>query len=536
MKTRHWTIVVCLAGTSMIGSLALAQDNAEPAVDSAQEEASERPKLNELTIGATSFSGDSVLNQYASPIEGFGIYSLRMLFSQGDGSPFLRFAYRGMPNQDNYASLLWQNAGGRTMVRAERFDYSHYNFAWQPKSESIDKAISLTLDQAIAPGVGGFAYYKSDKREANYPAPRTADLTQTQTLGGGVGGSVLGGNGKVNVIERRTYTDTGAQPTTMQRTVSASFSRDLSETLNVGGTAQFARIEQTGQQGSDVTTLALNGLWDIGAATSMQFHFSDQDIENNIVQNAYVRKRLSSGMRLLHRVPGWTLQLGYRHLETERLRSDQSYVDVPESNTIDFRAAGRFGAARVTVKGSWEDVQTNAVMLSDDPRQLYWDTKTTFQARAEGGGENFVAYGSYTYRNRQNEGRGVEVTWNNFALGGSYVFDPTLSGYAEVSFDDFDAVGGAETNQTLDSYFPNAWNFASGVDWAYDPATFASANINFYESGDVRGAQLTFSVRRTLSPDSDIEILVAPWSRDDRQLDLTGYHTTFLSARYKVRF
>jgi hypothetical protein len=64
----------------------------------------------------------------------------------------------------------------------------------------------------------------------------------------------------------------------------------------------------------------------------------------------------------------------------------------------------------------------------------------------------------------------------------------------------------------------------------------AAANVNYYESGDVRGSQLTFSVRRRMSEDSDLELIVAPWRHDDRQFDLTSFYSTFLSARYTMRF
>lgn len=536
MKLRNWIAVGVTATFGSLSATSLAQDT--PAAPSEEEQdAAPRFKLNELTLGATTFDGEFSINQYASPFMGFGLQSLRLLTPGSESRPFSKFVYRGMPNQDNFASVVFHLSSGRTVVRAERGDFSHYTLAWQPKPESNDKAISVILDHAIAPGVGGFVAYRSEKREGNYPAPRDPDLTQSQVVSGGVGGNVLGGNGNVSVTERRTYTDTGNQPTTMNRSINATFNRDLSDRLNLGGAANFTRIEQNGQQGSDVTTLALNGSWEIGPMTSLQFSFSDQDIDNNVVQNAYVRKRLSSGARLLHRLPGWNLQLGFRHMETERLRADQSYVDVPESNAIDFRAAGKLGAAKLTVKGSWEDVDATAVMQTDeDDRQLYWNKKSMLQARIEGGGDNFVAYGALTYKNRQNEGRGVEVKWANVAIGGSYTIDPTLSTFAEASIEGFEATGGAETNQVLDSYFPHAKNFAAGVDWARDPATWASASVNFFESGDVRGAQLTFNLRRTLSPDSELDIYVAPWSRDDRQFDLTGYHTTFLSARYTVRF
>jgi hypothetical protein len=518
----------------LVAASALAQD---PPVQEEQEEPPPpKPKLNEATFGLTGYNSDFALRQYASPVMGLALHNLRLFSPLTDGSQFAKFVAKGMPGQDNLQSVFWQADFGHTVVRADRHEFGYYVLDWRARPESSDKATSVTVDQALLPGVGGFASYKSERRDAHYPAPRVADLTKTQTVAAGVGGSVLGGSARLSATERRVATETGVQPTTLQRTYAASFDRDLSPTLSLGGTAAFSRIEQAGRPGSDVTSYGLNGYWEIGPDTMALLQFSTQDIDLNVVQNAYVRKRISTSARFVHRIPGWSLQAGYRHLESERVRTDQSFVDVPETDTFDFRAAGRLGAARVTLKGNWEDLNANAVMQTDDPRQLYWDNKAMLQARVETGNDVFAGYGTYTYRYRKNGEREVEVDWHNVALGGSYVFDWTLSGFAEVSFDEFKAQGLAETGQSLDFYFPDAWNFAVGVDWSKDPSLVASASLNFFESCDVRGAQLTLSARRALTPDSEIELIVAPWSRDDRLLDQTSFRTTFVSARYTVRF
>jgi hypothetical protein len=39
-----------------------------------------------------------------------------------------------------------------------------------------------------------------------------------------------------------------------------------------------------------------------------------------------------------------------------------------------------------------------------------------------------------------------------------------------------------------------------------------------------------------MGADHELELVLAPWRHEDRLLNLTGYRTTFLSARYTVRF
>jgi hypothetical protein len=459
-----------------------------------------------------------------------------MLWPVGESSPFARLIVRGMPGQDNYVEGMVHLNRGRTAVVADRFDYSSYVLDWRPKPESFSKESGITIDHAFAPNVGGFFTYRSTKHAGHYPAPRDPDLTQTQTIAGGLGGNVLGGNLGVTVSDRRTYTDTGLQPTTLQRRLDASYFREIGDNMSLGGSANFSRIEQAGLSGSDIRSYSLYGTWDIGPATGLQFQVSRQDLDLNTVANAYVRKRLVTNARLVHRTDGWSMQLGYLRKTSERVRTDQSFVDVPTSNLFDFRVAKRFGSTRFSLKGSWEDVSSDAVMNTDDPRSLYWGDRGTLQAKVEGGSEVFTAYGVYTYRLDQNDARDVEIGWHNVALGGSYAFTPLLNGYAELSFDDFRASGGVETGQTLDFYFPNGRTLALGVDWAQSPTLSASANLNYFESGDIRGSQLTLSARRRISEDSDVELIVAPWRQDDRQFDLTSYYSTFLSARYTMRF
>ncbi len=533
MRLLRW-ITVGASTIVMCGSVALSQDSPpQPVVQEAQEEPVARLKLSELTFGATSFLSDTSINQYARPLMGIGLHSLRYLSPLSETSPFARLIVRGMPDQDNYASVLFHLTGGRTALSAERWEYGHYVLDWRPKSESIDRAFTATLDQAIAPGIGGYLTYRSDRREGRYPAPRVADLTQTQTVSGGVGGRALGGNFGLSMTDKRTYTDTGIQPTTLQNRMSAQFNRDIGADFNLGGSASLTRIEQAGQPKNEVKNYVVSGRWEIDEGSAVQFQIGEQQLDLNSIQNAYVRKRTESSVRFLHRLSDWSLQLGYRHRESERVRSDQSYVDVPTIDSIDFRALGKVGAVRVTLKGSLEETQPNAVMGTNDPRQLYWDKRGSLQAKFDYAAESFVLYGLATLKKQQNNERDVEIAQNNIAVGGSYVYDEAISGFAEVSFEDYRVIG---AGQSLDFYFPTAWTFATGVDWASDPSTWASANINFYENGDVLGTQLSFIVRRKISPDNDLEIIVAPWTREDRQLGLTGFHTTFLSVRYTVRF
>lgn len=510
----------------------------EPKADG-QEQEEEKvvpQKRNEITVGYSNFRGNPDISYYARPTEGLALYYLRLFNTGSETVPYTHLSVRGFPKQDNVIEGAIALNRGNTVVRGGRKQHSFFNQDWRPRDPSENNETGISLDHSFAPNLGGFVLYRQDERDARFAAPRDPEHTRSRLVAGGIGGKVGGGNLGLTVSDKRITDDTGVQPDSLQRQFGASYTRDFGDTLSLEGTAGYTRIEQAGLSNSGIRTYTLGGTWDLGPSTGLQFQFGQQHVDLGNVQNAHVRKRLVSSARLLQRWRGWSLQLGYRHNETERVRADQSFVDVPKVNVYDARLAGRVGRARVTLRGSWEDLREAAVMLTSDNRQLQWDDRAMFQAKIDGGGDLFTAYGVYTYKFQQNKDRGVDIAWHNLAVGGSYVFSPVLTGYAEFSADDFRVGGEAESGQALDFYFPNSRSVAAGLNWSKDPGLSASANVNFYESGDVRGTQLTLSVRRRISPEHDLELIVAPWRHEDRLYDLTGYRTTFLMAKYTVRF
>lgn len=541
MKLKSWLSMGTITALSFAAVGVMAQETQPPKDPPKQEEQDPDEEIipvkwNEVTVGYSTFKTNPGLSRYAQPSEGFDLHNLKLFTPGTEKTPRAWLILRGLAPRDNYLAAYVALNRGNTIVRGSRSAHQYDDFGWQPKLPSEDNVTDLTVDHAFAPNLGGFIIYRGTERDARYAAPRDAEHMRTRQIAGGVGGNVLGGNLGVNYSDRRAWDDTGVQPNRLTQTVSANYTRDLGPALSLEGSAASSKIQQAGLKNSFVRSYALAGAWDLAPSTGVQFHFGRQDYDLNNVLNAYVQKRFVSSLRLMHRFPGWSFQFGYKHKESERVRADQSYVDVPKSNEYDARLAGSLGGARVTLRGSWEDLRETAVMNTDDTRQLLWDDRALFQAKVDTGNDVYSAYGVYTYRFQQNKQRGVDIRWNNLVLGGSYVLNPAWNAYIEFAADNFAVSGGAESGQDLDFYFPNSRSLAFGVNWSQDPRMTASANLNYYESGDVRGTQLTLSLRRRLSQDHDLELVVAPWRHEDRLYDLTGYRSTFLSLRYTVRF
>ncbi|MGB2756917.1 MAG: hypothetical protein WBD02_04560 [Acidimicrobiia bacterium] len=541
MKLHSWISVGSIAALAMAMVTASAQETPPP--DKETQKTTEEPeekvipvKWNHLTVGYTSFQDRSGLHQYARPADGLTLHELSLFTTGGENWPYARFTMRGNYGEDSYLNGYAALNHGHTVIRATREHYGFFVNDWRPKQRSDDAVTVVTVDHAITPKIGGFLQYRSSQREGQYPSPRDPNRTRSRTYGAGIQGDVLGGNAGLSYSERLTNDDTGAQPNTLQRTIDAQYSHDFSDSFSLEGSAGYTNIEQAGLRSKSVRSYALSGMFELGPMTGVQFHLGRQDYDLSNVLNAHVQKRFVSSARLIQRWPGWSLQFGVKHQETERIRADQSFVDVPKVNFYDARLAGRIGPARVTLRGSWEDLQATAIMDTFDPRQLLWDDKAMFQAKVDCGGELFSAYGTYTYKFQQNKQRGVQIDWSNFALGGSYVFNDAWNAFAEFSANNYRVQGGTETGQNLGFYFPNSRSIAVGLNWAQGANMSASASLNYYDSADVRGTQLTFSLRRHLAPDHDLELVFAPWRHEDRLYNISDYRTTFLSARYTVKF
>ena len=542
MRTHSWISKGSLSLLAMAAVAAIAQE--APATQEPKKEepqAEEKPvaeKQHELTISYNSVRDKLGLNHYGRPASGFSIDELRLFSPTGLTTPQAMLTFRGFPNRDSIVEGYIALNSGHTIIRAGRRNYDYIDQSWFPKAPSKDRETDIIVDHSFNPDVGAFVAFHSDEREQNYAAPKEKEKTRTQTYSGGIQGVLLGNdNAGLVATERRTTSDVGLRPTTIQRRYNAHYERQFGDVLSLEGSAGYTRIEQAGQPSSGIRTYSLAGALDLGPNTAIQFNLGRQDLDLNSILNAYIRQRFTSGVRLVHRLSNWSFQAGFKHKESERVRSDQSYVDVPKSNEYEARLAGRLGnVGRLTVRGTWEDLRESAVMTTNDTRQLLWDDRATFQAKLDRGGELFSAYATYTYRFQQNRQRGVEVGWHNVALGGSYVFTPELSGFAEFTADSFRVLGSAETGERLDSYFPNSRSVAAGLSWAKDETLAIGASVNHYNSSNVRGTQLALNVRKSISPDQAFEFVLSPWRHDDRLYNVSGYRATLASLKYTVKF
>lgn len=509
--------------------------------DDEKAEPEPRVKLNSVTLGYTSrrLSGDARrLNQFGNVPQGFAIDELSLFSPWTPTAPYGRLVVRSLFDEDYLVMGQGIFLDGRLNFKGSYVRRGYFDVAIGPTNESSDKIADFTLQASIAPNLGAYLTYRNSERNLEFAPPKGPFQNKTKTITTGIGGKFFGGYGEFNYADRRFEDPFGFQPTTEQRTFSGSYSMDVGSVLNLGVNGSFSRIMQVGRADSTVKNWGFGGTLDLGERTYLTFDLNRQDIELPNILNSYDRKRLNTSARLVHRQGGWLTQFGFRHRENERVRKDHTFVDVPAWNTYDVKISGKLSKeARLTLRGSWDDLLRSAVPQTLDTNQLIYDDQAMIQAKVDGGTDSTSAFVAYTYRFRQNKQRGMEFNWHNISIGGSQVLSATALGYAELSFDRFSAKSNGDIPLTgLNDYFADSATFTIGFDLTASDKDHFAASWNTYSTNNVYGSDISVNYRRTISSDQSMELTLAPWRQDDRLFGFNGYRATIFSAKFTVKF
>lgn len=534
-----------LASTTITG--VWAQDVAPPTQEE-PEEVVVPVKVRWFTLGyhGWSESGNGnghKLRQYATPARGFQIGELRLVAPANGTSPYASLLMRGAPDADRMAEGALAFDGGRGLATASVSHHSFFDPTPTVIPESSEEAAEATVQYAVSPEIGVFWRFKQKARRLAFEAPKDPTDYRTKSIAGGLEGHVLGGHLGVVVADNRFYDKTATQPNSIQHRLDARYSASPFDTLSVEGHYSQTRVEQVGRHDGEVNSWAVNADWDFSSDSSLLLHMRRDTIDLPVIQNARVQERFLTSARLVHRVRGLAVQLGYQHRESERIRADRSFVDVPAWDTYDAKLSGRFpGGIRYAVSGSWEHLTERATMLTNDPRALYWDDRVRGQVRLSGGNEKFQGYGTYRFRFDQNTPRDVEIRSHNLTLGGSYIFDERTSGYLELAGSQYQV----RSTDDLAAYFPGSTSISLGFDHAPRDGESYSLALSWFgtdndnplgdKDNNVRSTQFSASYRRALSEDSSLELTYSPWRYTDRVYDAMNYRTTVVGIQFSTRY
>jgi len=514
-----------------------ADDKADTKADAA-DDSEPKPLLNSISLVYTTWNSSGYINaihQNGSVQGGFGIGNLSLL-APYEKERFYAFDLMGNPGDDFGMRLISQWGVDTTLVTTAH-QFSYFDPSFGTLLPSRDKDFSSTIEQQIAPNFGAFGVVDLVQDEHHFPAPLVQPDYVNRTLA--LGTQKQMGNSTVGATATETsYNDLSqAQPNSLTDRGEVRYSGNFGPRLSAEGLVAVSRIQLQGQPDSWINNYAVSGVYDVSDTSALGAHFDQTNLDLNSVQNAYVRKKLDSGLTYDTRLGTWGLDLGFQHREEERVRSDHSYVDVPEWNDFDAKLNGRIAKSlRLGVKATLEDLTSAPVFDTQDPTLLYWSRKAEVQTKLSGGNEVNTGYLSYNYRYRSNEDREFNLTWTNVALGGSRVFSPKLLGYVEFASDQYTVGGANAVASDLGEYFPSSETFMFGVDYTRNSRENFSFVMTSFYTQDQWGQQIALTYHLDLGKDRNFQITYSPWLQRDRLYDVDTFTAPILQVKVGTRF
>lgn len=502
----------------------------------------------ELVYQDTGLSGDfSRFQRHGVPLSGFGIGSLGLLFPLKPGSPYGRLVTAGPGQGDSSLYATGHFFGGRTLVDVDLLRRNYYQLHPGFFDVSEDRGTRVSLRQNLATDLGLYVVFQRDHQDHYFAGPRPAVKTRTRTTIAGVEGRVLDGQAGVSYTDTRFVDRNGFQPESSQRRWDVRYGRDLGQVANVEGALAWTKLDQEGVGQSEVKSASIGGDLMLGPDTEFTADLAKDTYDLPGVANAYVRERFTSKFGLSHRMGRWSGSVAYRHREAERLRKDQSFVDVVKTDRIDAKVTGRIAdGVRATGRISWEHGGNAALMQTADPRQLYWDRRVRGQLRVEGMVGQATAYANYSFNYVRNDQRDIDVRTDTLSFGATRPLGDKADAYFEFSRESTWANGTDGGGQPLDPFYPTSNAFVVGANWMAGPATWLSLDATFLSTdndnllslrdGNTRSRYFTATLRHRLPTGNELSLTVAPWNHDDRLYDDSTYRATIVRLALTARF
>src|SRR5687768_1716508 len=417
-----------------------AQQKAEEKKEEPAQEEAEKPPPRpkdfslELGLGAWGLSGNErKFRQYATPPKGLFLKDLRW-------SP--------LATTDRYSLIALKGIGGTDYRGDGALSFSHGRTqleGWFGRNAFFDPTPALIRgsERAIHEGYvkqfvgGGFSLstrYRMDTQNHFFDIPKEPNHQRTRYTDF-IGAGRLGpGQVRLSLTDWQFFDRTEQLLDTKTSRVMLNYLWEASPTVGLEAAAGRASIKQPGAPSFDVNLFSLVGDFVAGPATDVVVGLHRDSQGTPVTQNAYTRENRSASARVIHRWSRWTGQLALQGREAERVRGDQSFVDVPRWATLEGRVSGRISRDwRLSVRGYTQSLSKAPPMVTQDRRNLLIDGRRFAQIKLDGGKPELNGYLTWTNSTVENSTRDVRVTANLLTLGGNWEAAPALSVFAELT-------------------------------------------------------------------------------------------------------
>jgi hypothetical protein len=526
-----------------------AKQDAKPEEKPAEEAKPKPHKPFTLSLGWADWglSGNShKFRQYASPPNGLFLNEFRLspAFSKHGNQALLTLKALG---EDDYRSEGGVSLmHGRTQfeglsTRAMFFDPTPVVI---PDSDRDRQ--EAYLKQLVVPGIGLSFRYFMDRQNQYFEVPRFPLHQRTRYSDAILGGRLGNGSIGLSLTDWRYFDRTLTLPDTTVQRWRLGYLWTPTETVGVEGSYASSTIKQSGQDSGSAHALSIGGDVAVGPATDVGVTYRRDTTSLPMVLSAYTREQRSATARLSHRWKRWSGQIYLQQREVERLRGDQTFVDVPEWFTIGGRVYGRLNREwRLSLRGYTQDMSHAPGMITQDPRTLLFNSRSFAQIKLDRGTPDFSTYAVYTYSGWENDVRKVRLRMDLLTVGGTWQASPTLNLFAEHTREAWSAQSEI-TDYSLELFAPNSQITTVGLSWSIEPRTFLSFNYTNTSSdndnplrlrdGNIRGSFFTLNARHTFPSGSEVGLVIAPWTYRDQVAGSMNYDAAVFMLTGSTKF
>lgn len=535
-----------------IGGMAVAQDPPQeipPPEPEPEQEAVLKPQFWTFEPGLASWGlrgNENRFRHYSTAARGIFLSNLEFRPAAHGGVSGFGLV-RGLGRDAGVAAGRAEFNYGQTQLLA---NYSSFRFSEGVVSEvplSERRSGAISVRHYLRPELSFQVEYDRSDLNQHFEPQRSSSDEWMRVWNAALYGRL--GNGRVAAGYRdwRFVDRTATLPKTNSKTWHAAYALDLTPSLSLDARFADTRLDQDQRPDAKVQSWWIRGGLQLGDSTQLGLRYARSLYDYPATLVAYVKKRTSGSIWLDQWWRGWSFGLSYTRSDAERFREDHAFVDLPKWDDWRVRVVGRL---HPSLKWTASGALTRGFNLppsgTDDARVMAWRRQATFMTRLDGYWDQGSAFVGYTFAQRENPARGVDVRSYSWILGGSWQVRPDLDLYAEIAGDTYNASSENVGHPDLDSFFSGSTVTVVGFRWNLRPewtlgasfTTFGTQNDNplLLPDGNTRGRFLTAELAYRHPGGNIVMLSVSPWSYRDRVSSPMDYDATIIMLSARIRF
>jgi hypothetical protein len=490
---------------------------------------------------------ENKFRQYATPphgifLKGFHYNPVSMLHGfRGD------YNLIGLGSDDYYADsrmlMFFGDISFKGSLRRNRF----LEDVITPVAESDRQEGKAQFKFKVAPEFSISSVYSLSEQNHFFQSPREALRQRTRYWDLAAEGKVGDARISLGFSDFRYFDRTLVLPDTAIKRWRMVGVWEPFKTLGLEASYLSQEINQTSLT-NHIDTISLASNWAVGPNTDIQMNYRHDSLNLPTVQTSVVREQHNFNTKLVQRWPRWMLQVGMNYRETERIRGDRLFINIPKLWGFEGRLAGRLSKnLKLTLRGSTQHLSSLPLMLTADNRSLYWNDRRFLQLKLDGGSPSLNGYFQWTHRRLANEIRDSDISSHFLTAGGNWEVNSRLSAFAEYNYEFW---SGKSADSTVfpfqENYIPSSRVTVLGISWALTDQVFLLASYTDFttdndnplreKDGNFTGRYLTMNLRYRFPAGHELNLTIAPWLYRDSVVDSMSYTATLLMLSGSARF